>query len=146
MFDIVYQVAYNCNMSARKQKTAGAEKPSAVDTTVEVQKVIKYDLLRVSKKYLLYIGFALTGLAITYCIVGFFSEWFTSRFWWLALLAIPFVVLSFLCIRITKLKSASKRYQVFAWLALSVNIVAIAIITVTAIPEINSKFHELYIN
>jgi len=110
----------------------------------EVKKVIKYDILRRSKKYLLQIGFVITCGAIAYNIVGFFSEWFTSGYWWLALLSLPFVALSFACTRITRLKSASKRHRVFAWLALGLNVLALAIIAVTAVPEINTKLSELY--
>jgi len=111
----------------------------------EVQKVIKYDLLRRSKRYLLQIGFVLTCIAIAYCAVGFFSEWFTSRDWWLALLALPFVAISFAFTRITRLKSATKRYRVFAWLALILNVIALAFIVVTAVPDINNRLHELYV-
>jgi len=110
----------------------------------EAKKIIKYDILRRSKKYLLQIGFVLTCIALAWNIAGFFSEWFASGYWWLALMSIPLVLLSLATTRVTRMKSASKKYRFFAWLALGLNIFALAVIAVTAIPYLNELLSAEY--
>ena len=110
----------------------------------EAEKIVKYDIMRRAKKYSLQFGFVLTCIAIAYNIVGFFTEWFKSGYWWLGFMSIPLVLLSFAFTRITRLKSASKKYRFFAWLALILNVVAVLVIIVTSVPYINEKLVELY--
>jgi len=110
----------------------------------ESKKIIKFDLLRRSKKYLLHFGVLLTALALTYNIFGFFSSLFANHGWWLALVSLPLVALSVACTRITRLKSASKKYRFFAWLAIGLNLAALAVICITALPELNARLLTLY--
>jgi len=110
----------------------------------EVDQIIKYDIIRRAKKYSLQFGFVLTCIAIAYNIVGFFTEWFSSGYWWLGLMSIPLVLLSFAFTRTTRLKSSSKKYRFFAWLALILNVVAVLLIVITSVPYINEKLVELY--
>jgi len=112
----------------------------------EAEKIIKYDILRRAKKYSLQFGFVLTCIAIAYNIVGYLTEWFGMgpTHWWLGLMSIPIVLLSFAFTRITRLKSASKKYRFFAWLALILNIVAVLVIVITSVPYLSEKLTEAY--
>jgi len=112
----------------------------------EAKKIIKYDILRRSKKYILHFGFLLTIGAIAYNLVGFLTEWFSSGYWWLGLMSLPFVVLSSICTFITRKKSASKLYKMFAWVVWGLNLAALALIIVTSIPQLNEMLMEAYRN
>ena len=110
----------------------------------EAEKIIKFDLFRRSKKYLLQISFVLTSIAIAYNITGFFCGLFEPPLWWLALMSLPLVAVSYVCAAVARKKSAAKRYRIWAWVAVGLIGFAIAAIVVTVIPDINEKLMELY--
>jgi len=111
------------------------------DEEKKAKKIIKWDILRRSKKAQLSFGFTLTVLALAYNIAGFFAGWFEPH-WWFGLFSIPFVVISYFCIKGTKKGSASAKYRFYAWLALIVNFVALLIIIATSAPYLSEKIHE----
>ena len=106
-------------------------------------KIIKWDILRRSKKTWLLFGLFLAGVAVAYNIAGFFTCLFADGRWWLALMSIPFIVGAYFCIRVTRKKSASGKYKFFAWTAGGVLILAAALVVVTAIPELSEKVKDL---
>ena len=114
----------------------------AKDETKRAGRIIKWDILRRSKRAMLRIGAFLSVVAITYNLTGFFTGLFNKplgngTFWWLALLSLPLVVLAYFCMRTTYVKSASKKYKFFAWLSFSLVIIALALIVITAVPDFN---------
>jgi uncharacterized C2H2 Zn-finger protein len=112
----------------------------------EAKKIIKFDIFRRSKRYHLHIGFIFTLIALAYNTVGFFAGLFAGDMWWLALVSLPLVLLSYALVRVTRYKSASRKYRFFAWLALILNTVALAAVVITAVPYINEKLMDLYNN
>jgi len=110
----------------------------------EAKKIIKFDLLRRSKKYLLHIAIFIVSLAIAYNITGFFAGLFAENLWWLGLLSLPLVAVSYIFARVGMKKSAAKRYKVLGWIAVGLNLVALALIVVTAVPYINERLMALY--
>ena len=112
----------------------------------QAKKIIKWDILRRSKKAQLSFGFMLTILAIGYNVLGFFLGWFGDAWvtngWWFGLLSIPFVIISYFCIKGTKKGSASAKYRFYARLALIVNFIALLIIVATCVPFVSDKVHE----
>ena len=108
------------------------------------KRVITYDFFRRNKKYFLYLGFFLTAGALAYNIIGFFTQLFANHGFWLALLSIPLVLVSIGFTHFPRLKSQSKRHRFFAWTTLILNIVAVAAIIITSVPQINEYLLELY--
>ena len=106
----------------------------------QAKKIIKWDVLRRSKKARLSFGFLLTVLSLKFNIIGFFSGWFDVN-WWLALLPLPFVIVSHLCAMGTK-TGASAKYRFYARLALIVNFVAILVIAATSTPFISDMIND----
>jgi DNA-directed RNA polymerase subunit RPC12/RpoP len=107
-------------------------------------KIVKADILSRSKRTQLHIGFLLTAAAIVYNITGFFTHLFDGQMWWLALVSLPFVVVSFFLMRGTRTGSASKLYRFYAWLALVVNFVAILLIIATAVPPVSEAAQKFF--
>ena len=101
----------------------------------QAKKIIKWDILRRSKKAQLAFGFFLTVLAAGYNILGFFLGWFEPN-WWMGLFSIPFIIIAYFCIRGTKTQSASKKYKFYAWLAGWVVLAAIIVVVATTVPAI----------
>ena len=112
------------------------------DEEKKAKKVIKWDILRRSKKAQLSFGFTVMLLAVGYNILGFFQGWFDPN-WFFGLFSLPFIVLSYFCIRGTKTGSASLKYRFYARLALIVNFVALLIIIATCAPFLSDKINEL---
>ena len=110
----------------------------------QVKGIINFDFLRKAKRYFLFFAFALSCIAIGYNCILFFTQVFSDKGWWIALMSIPLVVLSIIFSSSIRLKSTSKKMRVFSWLVLILNIVAIAAIVVTSVPQINDKLTELY--
>jgi len=108
------------------------------------RRVINYDIRRRAKKYLLFLAFAITCLALAYSIVGFFSELFAKHGWWLAFVSLPLIVASVVLTKFPIIKSTSKSYKVFSWITFVLNIVAFAAFIVTVIPDVNAKLLEWY--
>jgi hypothetical protein len=108
----------------------------------EAKKVIKLDILRRSKRTMLSIGFVLTAIALGYNIIGFFTGLFADGQWYFALCSLPLLILSYFCMQITKEKSASKKYRLYARIALIVNFVALAVLVVTAVPYLSDLLHD----
>jgi len=99
----------------------------------QAKKIIKFDILRRAKKYTLEFGVFFALAAIAWNIIGFYGEWFEDGKWWLALLSLPFIAISYICTRITRLKSASKRYRILAWAALILICIALALSIATTV-------------
>ena len=99
----------------------------------QVKKIISLDILRRSKRAQLALGFTLMAMAVGYAVIGFFTGLFDPH-WWLGLIAIPFLILSFFLIRGTKKGSASAKYRFYAWLALWVNLAALIIVVALSVP------------
>lgn len=110
----------------------------------DVKKVINYDLTKRLKKYLLFPALFLAGLALAYSIVGFFTELFANHGWWLAFVSLPLIIVSMLLTKFPRLKTTSKKYKVFSWIAFVLNIIAFAAFIVTVIPDVNAKLLEWY--
>jgi len=110
----------------------------------EGKAIIKYSLLRRSKRYFIYIGLVLTAISIAYNVIGFFTQLFDNGFWWLALMSLPLVIISAVLSTYARFKSSMKRYRFMSWLIVVINIVALAAIAVTAVPYLNTLFAELY--
>ena len=131
----------------RKCPRCGARVERDIEAeTAEAKKIIKYDIMKRAKKFTLHFGIFLTAVALAWNITGFFTGLFAGNFWWLAMLSLPLIALSYALTRVTRLKSASKRYKFFAWLALVLNLIALAAVVVTAVPVINEKLIEWYNN
>lgn len=114
------------------------------DENKGAKKIIKYDILRRSKKYLLQFGFVLTLLVLAYNTVGFFCGLFDDGKWWLALLSLPFVAIAYVFVRITYKKSASKKYRVFSFITFGLVALTAAVVVVTAVPLFSEKLMGLY--
>ena len=99
----------------------------------KANRIIKWDLLRRSKKAQLSFGFTLIVLALIFNIVAYFAGWFTE-YWWIRFASVPFLVLAFFCIRGTRHGSAMKRYKFYAWLALWVNLGALLLVIALTVP------------
>jgi hypothetical protein len=108
------------------------------------RRVIIYDFLKRNKKYLLFVGIIMTVTAIAWNVLGYFLELFPKYGWWIALMSLPFIALSFICSSTISLKSTSTKIRIFSWLAVILNVIAIAAVIVTAIPELNQKLLDLY--
>jgi len=120
----------------KMERCVGAEKK-------EARRLIKWDILRRSKRTVLSFGFFLTLMALTFNIVGLFVNLFSDGRWWLALCSLPLIILSYFCMRITKTQSASKKYKFYARLALIVNFVALGVMLITAIPPVTDWVNDL---
>jgi len=112
----------------------------------QAKRIINYDLLMRLKKYFLFFAFVLTTIAIAFNSILFFTQVFANRGWWIALMSLPLVGLSFLFMLsgALKLKSKSKKLRFFSWLVIILNIVAISAIVITAVPQLNDKLLEWY--
>ena len=110
----------------------------------QAKRVYMYDFLRRNKKYFLYISIFLTIFAIGYNVVGFFAQLFSKHGWYFALLSIPFVVFSSLATSALFLKTSSRKIRILSLIAIILNLIAIAAIVVTSVPELNEKLMELY--
>jgi DNA-directed RNA polymerase subunit RPC12/RpoP len=105
--------------------------------------IIKDDIKRRNKHAWLSVGFFLTIVSIAYSIAGFFTNLFLNGDWYLALFALPLIVISYFCMRRTRDHSASRLFRFYARLALIVNFVALALIIVTAWPWLTDKVMDL---
>jgi len=113
-----------CN--ARVERDLKAENKKA-------NKIIKWDILRRSKKAQLSVGFFLTLLGLALNVAAYAANLWTP-YWWIRFATVPFVVLGYFCIRGTKKNSASAKYKFYAWLALWVNLAALLLIVVLTVP------------
>ena len=100
----------------------------------KANRIISLDILRRSKRAQLSLGFFLTVAVLVYNIVGFLTDLFAGGNWWLGLLGIPFIVLSYFLIKGTKTGSASAKYRFYARLALIVNFAVLLVIIATSVP------------
>lgn len=107
----------------------------------KAKKIIKWDILRRSKKAQLSFGFTLTILALVYNTIGFFAGMF-DEMWWLGLFSVPFVILSYFLMKGTRKGSASVKYRFYAWLALIINLCVLLVIIATSVPLIADELHE----
>jgi DNA-directed RNA polymerase subunit RPC12/RpoP len=114
------------------------------DVKRTARRVIVYDFLRRNKKYLLFVGVLMTVAAITWNILGFFLQLFSQHGWWISLMSLPFIIISFICSSTISLRSTSTKIRVFSWLAVILNIIAIAAVIVTAIPQLNENLLTAY--
>ena len=114
------------------------------DENKKANRIIKWDVLRRSKKAQLSLGFTLTVLVLAFNIMGFFFGWFTGGMWWLGLLGIPLLVVSAICIAGTRKNSASGKYRFYAWLAGLVNAVALLIVVASCAPYLSDKIRDFF--
>jgi hypothetical protein len=124
----LFQRCPRCNI--RVERDIASEEKQA-------RKIVKWDILRRSKKTMLTLGFILTLGAIAYNVIGHFTDIFDDGHWWFALFSLPAVVCGYLCINITRFRSASKLYKFYAWLAVGLCVLALLIIIATAVPAIS---------
>jgi len=111
----------------------------------QANRIIRYDLFRRSKKYFLHIGLVFAAIALAYNIIGFFTQVFANHGWWLALVSIPFVLLSLFLMSYARLKNTtSKKLRILSWSIIILNFLAVAAIVITAVPYLNERLLEWY--
>ena len=104
------------------------------------KRVIRFDFFLQHKKYFLYVAFALTVGALTWTVLGFLGHLFSGGRWWLALLALPLVIVSFLFTNFPRLASRSKRHRILQWFVLIANIIATLLIITVSVPQVNDAW------
>ena len=100
----------------------------------KANKIIKWDILRRSKKAQLAFGLFLVVLGAGFVVLNFFLN-FLGDMWWLGFAGLPFILVGALFIMITRKNSASKKYKFYAWLAGWIVLAAIAV-TLISIPAV----------
>jgi len=108
------------------------------------KKIINYAWFMKNKKYFLYVSFGLAIAAIIYNVALFFTQVFANDLWWLALMSIPLVIFSVVFTSFPRLKSTRIKHRIFAWATLVLNVIAIAAIVTTSIPELNDRLLDWY--
>ena len=107
-------------------------------------RIIHFGLINRAKKYFLHFALLLTCAALAYNITMFFTQVFVVHGWWLALLSLPFVVLSVFMTNYARLRSDNKMYRRLAWCVVILNVIAAATIIVTSLPQVNAELVSLY--
>jgi len=139
-------ICEKCGKDIEITEGASPQKCPRCESTIEcggarpnklIERIIKYDLLRRSKKYVVHFAVVLVGLAIAFNITGFFTGLFSNGFWWLALLSLPLVAVSYVFARVAMKKAVARRYKVLAWIVVGLNAFALACVVVTSVPYIN---------
>jgi len=119
-----------CN--ARVERDLKAENRKA-------NKIIKWDILRRSKKAQLIFGLFLVILGAGFNVINFFITRIPD---WYGLLALILIFPGAYFIMITRKKSASKKYKFYAWLAGWLVLAAIAV-TLLSIPYVANWARDL---
>jgi len=104
-------------------------------------KIIKWDILRRSKKAQLIFGLFWVILGAGFCVLNFFFDWIPANLWGLGFLALLPIILGAYFIMITRKQSASKKYKFYAWLAGWIVLAAIAV-TLISIPAVADYVRE----
>ena len=110
----------------------------------ELKRIIYYGFFRRYKKFFLFVAVVMTAAALAFNIIGFLTQWFSSREWWMSMLSIPFVLLSSLMSCTGSFRSTSKKFRVFSWIAVSLNIIAAIAIVITSVPQLNDMLYKAY--
>jgi len=108
------------------------------------KKIITYDFFRRNRKNFLYLSLFLTAIAITFNVVGFFTQLFYNYGWWWALVTIPLVITSISLTHFPRLKSESKKHRILTWLLCVLFVVAISAIVITAVPYLSERLVDIY--
>lgn len=98
-------------------------------------RIIKWDILRRSKKAQLIFGLFWVIAGAGFNILNFFFAWIPANLWGLGFLTLPLIMLGAYFIMITRKTSASKKYKFYAWLAGWIVLAALAV-TLISIPAV----------
>jgi uncharacterized C2H2 Zn-finger protein len=112
------------------------------DENKKANRIIKWDVLRRSKKAQLITGLVFVILGAGFNILNFFVDFMPSKLWALGLLTLIPVLLGGLLIANTKNTSASKKYKFYAWLAGWVVLAAVAVVIITTVPAIAGEIRH----
>jgi len=107
----------------------------------KANKIIKWDILRRSKKAQLIFGLFWVILGAGFVIANFFLD-FLGDLWYLGFLALLPIFLGSYFIMITRKNSASKKYKFYAWLAGWLVLAAIAV-TAISVPAVADWARDL---
>jgi len=113
------------------------------DEHKRANKIIKWDILRRSKKAQLIFGLFLVIAGAGFNVLNFFFEWIPANLWGLGFLTLPIIFWGAYFIMITRRQSASKKYKFYAWLSGWIVLAAVAV-TLISIPYIAHQVQELF--
>ena len=109
----------------------------------KANKIIRWDILRRSKKAQLSFGLFLVILGAGFNVLNFFLGWLPANLWWLGFVSLPFILLGGLCIKGTRKNSASAKYRFYAWLAGWIVLGALILVIITTVPTIADWLKDL---
>ncbi|MCL2228591.1 MAG: hypothetical protein FWC00_02045 [Firmicutes bacterium] len=105
--------------------------------------IINYDFLKTLRRYYVFIALVLVSVAIAFNVSLFFSLVIQVEGWWIALCSLPLVAISvWLSCKSIRFKSKTKMLRICSWCVFVLNIVAIILIIITSIPQVNYALYN----
>ena len=123
-------------------RCAGRVERCLKEENKRANKIIKWDILRRSKKAQLIIGLFFVILGTGFNALNFFVQFWTGNLQYIGFATLPLILFGGFCIMWTRKTSASKKYKFYAWLAGWIVLAAIVVVVATSVPYLAENVRD----